>query len=320
MVAVTLILDGASEPLGAAATSLERARTPVLDALVRAGALSRLRTTPAGLAAGSETGIPVLLGWTPPAPVDRGMVEAAAREIPLDPGHRAWRVDAVDGDRARGDEAAVARAVESLRSLAPGHALWRIGGHRLLVTGAAPPPVAARPDLRLWPTGVVPARVLGPQTAVVAARGAAAGIARLMGATVIVPPGATGFLDTDLEAKAAAACRAIADGRKEVVVHVGAPDEASHLGDPEAKAAALERIDRELVAPVAEGVRARGGTLRVCADHGCDPRTGLHDDAPVPCLVWTAGARARSADRRLTERDVASLPVVEPAPAARSAA
>src|SRR4029077_11478680 len=60
-----VILDGASEPLGFGPTSLERARTPVLDDLARTGDLRRVRTVPAGLPAGSETAIPVLLGWVP---------------------------------------------------------------------------------------------------------------------------------------------------------------------------------------------------------------------------------------------------------------
>jgi len=66
----------------------------VLDALAREGAVDTLRTVPAGLPAGSETAIPVLLGWTPPGRVDRGALEAAAREIELAEGERAWRVDA----------------------------------------------------------------------------------------------------------------------------------------------------------------------------------------------------------------------------------
>ncbi len=100
MVDVLLILDGASEPLGAGApTSLERARTPALDALAREGELSRLRTIAPGLPAGSEAAIPALLGWMPPAPVDRGALEAAARGIALGPGERAWRVDVLGSRR-----------------------------------------------------------------------------------------------------------------------------------------------------------------------------------------------------------------------------
>ena len=64
----------------------------------------------------------------------------------------------------------------------------------------------------------------------------------------------------------------------------------------------------ELIAPLADAVRRADGTLRVCPDHGCDPATGEHDDAPVPCVEWPAGATGGG---RLTERAVAAVPVAE---------
>lgn len=313
MVAVTLILDGASEPLGRSPTSLERARTPVLDRLAAAGTLTRLRTIPPGLPAGSETAIPVLLGWTPPAPVDRGMLEAAARELPLGRCERAWRIDVVGPDGGRADAHAVEDAVRRLTRLAPRHTLRRIGGHRLLLSGSPPLPPLPSVSVRVWPEGTVPPRLLGPETVVVAAPGAAAGAARLIGASVVVPAGATGGPDTDLGAKATAALEAMRAGATHVVVHVGAPDEAAHRLDADAKTEAIERADGELLAPLAEAVGERDGTLRVCPDHGCDPRTGRHDGAPVPCLHWSAGRAARAErGRRLTERGVAGLPVAAP--------
>jgi 2,3-bisphosphoglycerate-independent phosphoglycerate mutase len=312
VVAVLLVLDGASEPLGPAPTSLERARTPVLDRLAREGALARLRTVAPGLPAGSEAAIPALLGWVAPAPVDRGALEAAARGIAVAPGARAWRVDVLDGERRAG-AARARRAAAALGARAPGHDVRWLDGHRLLVVGPPPLPDAARAaGLRPWPPGVVPPRTLGPDVVVVAAAGAAAGAGRLMGATVVVPPGATGQPDTDLAAKAAAAVAAIAGGATRVVVHVGGPDEAAHRRDRAAKVAALERVDRELTGALARAVAGAGGTLRVCPDHGCDPATGEHDAAPVPCLTWPSGtAAAASGARRLTERAVAALPVVE---------
>ena len=92
-----------------------------------------------------------------------------------------------------------------------------------------------------------------------------------------------------------------------MIVHVGAPDEAAHARDAAAKVAALERIDAELIGPLAAAVAAGGGTLRICPDHGCDPATGQHDGAPVPVLDWPGdGPRGR-----LTERTTAKLPVRE---------
>ena len=309
MVDVLLILDGASEPLGPAPTALERARTPALDALGREGALSRLQTIAPGLPAGSEAAIPALLGWVPPAPVDRGALEAAARAIELGPGERAWRVDVLGSDGRRGGEGDTARAAMSLAAEAPAHAVRRIGGHRLLITGAPPLPAAARAAGRhVWPQGVVPPRILDERVVVIAAAGAAAGCARLLGARVVIPPGATGAPDTDLHAKAAAALAAIDGGARRVVVHVGAADEAAHERDPAGKVAALERIDAELVAPLARAVGEALGSLVVCPDHGCDPVTGAHDENPVPCLRWPDPSGPAG---RLTERTVRGLDVVE---------
>jgi 2,3-bisphosphoglycerate-independent phosphoglycerate mutase len=312
VVAVLLILDGASEPLGDGATSLEAARTPALDALAAAGTLSRLRTVAPGLPAGSETAIPALLGWTPPAPVDRGSVEAAAHELRVGEGERAWRVDVLGADGARADAAGADAAARRVAANAPHHRVHRLAGHRLLLVGPPPLPSAARAvGLRVWPEGVVPPGVLEARTVVIGARGAATGVARLMGARVVVPAGATGQPDSDLAAKARAAHAAIEDGAAHVVVHVGAPDEAAHARDAAAKVAAIERADRELIAPLAAAVRAAGGTLRACPDHGCDPSSGLHDAAPVPCLDWPAAALPSGAlgAGRLTERTVAALPV-----------
>ncbi len=423
MVDVLVVLDGASEPRrDGAPTSLERARTPVLDRLVSEGALTRLRTVAPWLCAGSEAAIPALLGWTPPQAVDRGAVEAAAHGIVVRAGERAWRIDVLEegcvdvgssgdpnpthprglerpgaaggragesaaaargccpgeaevaavggragelevaavggragelgvaavGGRAgelgvaavggRAGELEVARAAATLAAAAPGHAVHRLAGHRLLLVGPAPLPDAAlAPDLRVWPEGIAPPSILDAETVVVGARGAAIGIARLMGAATLVPDGATGLPGSDLRAKAAAAIAAIGAGAVRVVAHVGGPDEAAHLRDRGLKVAALEHADRDLLAPLVAAIRSAGGTLRVCPDHGCDPGTGEHDAAPVPCVRWSpaeadadpdagadagvapvpcgawspADADASPTARRLTERAVAHLPIVE---------
>jgi 2,3-bisphosphoglycerate-independent phosphoglycerate mutase len=301
-----LILDGASEPLREPPTSLERARTPALDALGREGSVGRLRTVPPGLPAGSECALPALLGWVPPGPVDRGALEAAAAGVEAASGERAWRVDVLDADGRRGSDGAAGAAAARLEADLPAHRVVRIAGHRLLVVGPPPlPPLDG--GLVVWPEGELPPRLLDDRTVVVAASGAALGAALLLGARAIRPAGATGGTDTDLRAKAIAARRAITDGAERVVVHVGAPDEAAHARDGAAKSAALERVDAQLVAPLAHVAAAAGGTLRVCPDHGCDPATGEHDSAPVPVLDWPGPGP----HGRLTERAVATLPVQE---------
>jgi len=273
---VEVILDGATEPRGAGPTSLQRADTPVLDALAAQGATRLRRTIPTGLPAGTETAVPVLLGWTPSAPVSRGALEAAARGIGVPASASVHRIDGV-GDHERG---VLRRA---------GFEVHELGRGRVLAVGAGPLPVLA-PPARAWPAGALPPRVLDERTVVVAAVGAAAGAARLLGARVVVPSGATGDTDSDLRAKAAAALEALAAGARRVVVHVGAPDAAAHRLDAEAKVCAIEAADRRILAPLHDALRVRGGdaVLDVGADHGCDPASGRHDDAPVPWVRWRA--------------------------------
>ncbi|GAC1321748.1 MAG: hypothetical protein NVS2B9_01740 [Myxococcales bacterium] len=309
---VLVILDGASEPTdGARQTSLQRACTPALDALAGGGTLSRVRTVPLGLAAGSEVAIPVLLGWTPSSPVDRAAIEAAAYRIAVPPGSRAWRVDVLGRDGERADSAASRHAAQALGTAARSHAVHRLSGHRLLLVGPPPLPEAAiAPHLHVWADGARLPRSLDASTTFIAARGAAAGIASLLGARVVVPGGATGDAESNLEAKAMAATAALAAGISRTVVHVGGADEAAHARDGAGKVAFLERADRELIDPIAAAVDRVGGTLQVCPDHGCDPLTGMHDAHPVPCLTWpAAGSRTGAALwPRLTEGSVPARP------------
>lgn len=304
---VLVILDGASEPVVEdEPTSLERADTPVLDALAQAGTVRRLQTTPNGLPPGSETGIAVLLGWTPDAPVDRAALEAAGLGLQIEPGREAWRVDAAD--------------IEALR-FPPEVEVHPLGPHKLLAIVPAGYPL--RSD-GAWPRGITPPHTLDDTTVVVGAPGAALGLARLLGARV---------LTTDTLATAAVV--EIAAGAPRVVVHVDTPDEAAHRRDPDAKVAALSRADDEVIGPIAAAIHTHGGTLTVTADHGTDPRTGAHDAAPVPAVTWdpeasageelpddedlpvlatpkrraTAGA---TTGRRMTERWVATLPIEAP--------
>ena len=285
MVDVLVIPDGAGEP------ALRAARMPVLAALAREGSVLRVATTPEGCPAGSETGIPALLGAPPERRVSRGLVDAAAHGIEVPPGMSAWRADLVYGN---GRRASVRQARDVCAHLRPGaHA---IGGHRLLLVAATRPGDRRLLGLRarVWPDGE---RLRGPlpeETTLVCARGAAAGCGRLLGARVVIPDGATGDVDTDLRAKAHAAIAAIAGCAARVVVHVGGPDEAAHRRDLAAAAGALERMDAELLAPLREVVAVHGGRLVVCPDHGTDPATGAHDARPVPAIVWGDGAEGLS--------------------------
>ena len=142
----------------------------------------------------------------------------------------------------------------------------------------------------LWGEGSRPALTpfierFGVNAGVITAVDLLRGIGRLLGWNIIDVPGATGYLDTDYAAKAQYAI----DALKEldfVVVHVEATDEASHEGDAEAKVEALQRIDRDIVAPVHEWLKQQGDyRLLVSPDHPTFLRTKTHSHGYVPFAV-----------------------------------
>jgi len=72
------------------------------------------------------------------------------------------------------------------------------------------------------------------------------GIGKILGLDVIDVPGATGYYDTNYQAKADYAIKALAK-KDFVYVHVEAPDEAGHNGDLREKITAIERFDKFIV-------------------------------------------------------------------------
>jgi 2,3-bisphosphoglycerate-independent phosphoglycerate mutase len=295
-VEVLVIPDGAAEDPDLGPTSLERASTPILDRLCREGRVASRRTIPAGLPAGSEVGVSTLLGAVLDEAPSRSWIEAAAAAIEVPPGTEPHRVDLYrDGLRCEADDPALVAAGLAASSQGPA---FPLAGHRYLVLGPVEPLPPEGCRLRIWPTGPRLEPVLDQTTVLIGASGGAVGAARLMGARTITPPGATGRSRTDCAAKAVAALAEL-DRARWVVVHVAAPDEASHERDPAAKVAALEAIDRDILAPLSGAVAALGGTITVSPDHGTDPRDGEHLAEPVPSVVWGAGIAPSGPDRML---------------------
>lgn len=128
----------------------------------------------------------------------------------------------------------------------------------------------------------------GPRGAVITGVDILRGMANLMGMRRIEVPGATGYIDTNYAGKGAAAARAL-DEFDMIVVHVEAADEAAHMGSPEEKIKALERIDARVVGPVMERLRAYPDwRVLVAADHPTICATRGHSAVPPPfCFAGT---------------------------------
>lgn len=115
------------------------------------------------------------------------------------------------------------------------------------------------------------------------------GIGALVGWPRIEVEGATGYLDTDYDAKGRAAIEALKDYDL-VCVHIEAPDEASHEGRADAKIEALERIDQAIVGPLHQALQTYGDyRILVTPDHPTPCSTKKHSHGMVPLAM--AGTR-----------------------------
>ncbi len=125
----------------------------------------------------------------------------------------------------------------------------------------------------------------GVRGAVIAAVDLIRGIARTVDMHLIDVPGATGYLDTDYDAKGAAAVKAL-DEFDLVIVHVEAPDEAGHLGDVAAKIEAIERIDQAIVGPLLEALCTNDRwKIMIAPDHPTPVDRRIHTATPPPFCV-----------------------------------
>ena len=119
-------------------------------------------------------------------------------------------------------------------------------------------------------------------------------------------PGVTGDQDNDYSAQAIGALQAL-ENYDVVIIHVEAPDEASHAGSVEEKVAAIEMVDKEMVSRIRDWEK---DTLRVLVmpDHATPIQTQTHIGEPIPFMLWGAGFEANGA-RRFTEAEARSTAV-----------
>ena len=126
---------------------------------------------------------------------------------------------------------------------------------------------------------------LGLRGAVVAGDRTVLGLGTLLGFTPVTEPAFTAMLDTDLEAKVAAARAALRE-HDIVWLHVKGTDIAAHDRRPDVKRDFLERLDAALAPLEAEEL-----VLAVTADHTTNSNTGRHTSDPVPTFLRVPGGR-----------------------------
>ena len=94
------------------------------------------------------------------------------------------------------------------------------------------------------------------------------GLGIAAGLTPIYVRGATGYIDTNYRGKVSALFENI-ERNDLLILHLEAPDEAGHAGDPALKIDAIERFDRFIVGPVLEGLieRMEDFSIMIISDH-----------------------------------------------------
>lgn len=126
----------------------------------------------------------------------------------------------------------------------------------------------------------------GIRGACVAAAALVKGVCRMAGMNVIDVQGATGSVDTDLNAKAKATLKGLKT-HELVLLHVKGFDEASHDGNAAAKVQLIERTDKML------GSLIRATDFVVLAiDHTTPVTVREHTGDPVPVVIAGPSVRA----------------------------
>ena len=117
------------------------------------------------------------------------------------------------------------------------------------------------------------------------------GIGVLRGLEMVEVEGATGEIDTNFEGKLEATWEKLQE-YDFVCLHLEAPDECTHNGDPTGKVQAIEWLDSRLVTPLVERLRAAGEDFRLLllSDHKTLTATRGHDGDPVPYLLYDSTA------------------------------
>ena len=97
--------------------------------------------------------------------------------------------------------------------------------------------------------------------------------------------GATGGYDTDYLAKVTATIASL-EHSDFVVLHIEASDIASHDGDVIQKIACIEKLDKEVIAPLYKVAKERGIRVGILPDHATSCLTRQHFRSDVPFIIY----------------------------------
>lgn len=302
MAAIFCIIDGMTDEQW----SETQKEMPCWQQIGQQGAAGLLQTTPPGQPADSVGCILRLLGYAGANPW-RGWIEALGCNIPFAEDDLLLRASWLTLDERRCCTGLAAAPLEA-PAIEQGISYYSLGGYKAMLVlqhGAAlltqlqtcaPHQQLGLPVEGLLPKGLealtayikkysTAKQILIPwgqarpgslsafprQAVLLAGCSTALGIARALHMPALRPDGATGDVDTDLSAKAAAALQA-AEAYPLVILHINGADEAAHRQNGEEKKAFLRQVDTLVFTKLLQA----GHSLLLTADHGCSPKTGGH--------------------------------------------
>lgn len=126
-------------------------------------------------------------------------------------------------------------------------------------------------------------------------------------------PGATGYIDTDYNAKGRYAIKYLKD-YDFVLVHINATDEEAHQRNWRGKTDAIEKADRHVVGPILQELEAHHKDdyrIVVCGDHSTRCSDGKHTDDPVPFAAFPCQTPGKEALSEKAAKLTPPLPSLE---------
>ncbi|MDO5823800.1 cofactor-independent phosphoglycerate mutase [Methanobrevibacter sp.] len=144
----------------------------------------------------------------------------------------------------------------------------------------------------LWGQGVTPKlpnfkETYGLDAAVITGVDLLKGIGAFAGMEIIDVPGATGFFDTDYEAKGKYGIDALK--RNDVLfIHIESPDEAGHAQLLDEKVKAIEQIDKFIVGPILDSLKGQDYRAAILPDHPTPIDVGTHTRDDVPMIIYAS--------------------------------
>ncbi len=129
------------------------------------------------------------------------------------------------------------------------------------------------------------------------------GLGICAGLRTIPVEGATGGMVTNYAGKGQAALQLLRDGCDLVYIHVEAPDECGHHGDAQAKIAAIEAIDEQILGLLMDELKKDGEAFSVllAPDHPTPVALRTHTADPVPFVLYSSERDSGPSAARYTE-------------------